>query len=266
VTDGDEPPRRFFVPGDLLAGERVTFPREQSHHMATVLRLRPGDRVVAFDGSGLDRVVELVTVSSLRVTGRVVDVRVGRTLPVTVVLVQGVPTGAKMDAVVRAGTELGVAEFVPVVAARATARGEGRVERWRRIAREAAQQCRRSDVPVVHAPVPFAAALAHIASCDLRLVLWERETHRTLAAALQDAVAPRRVAVVVGPEGGLDPAEVQEAVAAGALTVTLGPLILRTETAGLAAVAMVLYELVLRRPLGSSGLSDPPGSGPRDPR
>ncbi|MDR7561571.1 MAG: RsmE family RNA methyltransferase [Armatimonadota bacterium] len=246
MTERDAPARRFFVPADRVAGDRVNFAREQARHIATVLRLRPGDRVVAFDGSGVDRVVELLTVTPAQVTGRVVEVRTGRTPPLTVVLVQGVPRGAKMDAVVRAGTELGVAEFIPLLAARAVPRAEGRVDRWRRIAREAAQQCRRSDVPAVHPPMSLAPALARIASCDLRLVLWEGETRRTLADALRDA-SPRRVALVVGPEGGLTAAEVEEARAQGALTVTLGPLILRAETAGLAAVAMLLYELVLRR-------------------
>ncbi len=262
MTDRDAPARRFFVPADLLAAGRVVFPREQAHHMAVVLRLRAGDRVVAFDGTGVDRVVELVEVAPDRVVGRVVDVLPGRRPPLHLVLVQGVPRGAKMDAVVRAGTELGVVEFLPVVAARTTARGQGRVERWRRIARDAAQQCRRSDVPVVHPPQPLSAALAHIASCDLRVVLWEGETRRTLAHALRDAPAARRVAVAVGPEGGWDPAEVAEAVAAGAVTVTLGPLILRTETAGPAAVAMVLYELALRRTADSSPSDRPPGTLP----
>ncbi len=191
---------------------------------------------------------ELETVTPDRVSARVVETRTGTRPLLHLALLQGVPKGAKMDEVVRMGTELGAAEFIPFLSARTVAEGRGRAARWRRIAAESAAQCRRGDVPAVHDPVPLDQALERVAGYDLVLVLWEGEQTRTMAQALAAAPNPQRVAITVGPEGGLVSAEVERAVERGAVPVTVGPLILRTETAGVAALAMVVYELTLRRP------------------
>lgn len=222
----------------------------QAHHMAVVLRLQPGERCVFFDGSQVDRVVELQRVSPQEVTGRVIESRPGPRLGIALTLVQGIPKGVKMDDVVRMGTELGVAEFIPVRTRRTVAEARQRAPRWRRIAVEAAKQSRRGDVPHVHEAVPFSAALDAVQGYDLILVLWEGEQQHTIARALAAAGTPGRVAVIVGPEGGLDIAEVEEATRRGAKPVSLGPLILRTETAGVVAMSMILYELLLRRSRG----------------
>lgn len=216
--------------------------------------------MVAFDGTGVERVVVLDTVTAAAVTARVADTRRGVVPALHLTLLQGVPKGAKMDAIVRMGTELGVMDFVPFISARTVASGRGRVDRWRRIAVEAAKQCRRSDLPSVHSPVPLAAALERLLGTDLVVVLWEGEQQRTLADALGSAAPVRRVALIVGPEGGLKDEEVQEAVRRGAVPVTLGPLVLRTETAGVAALAMVVYELTLRRSATAG-----PGTGNQGP-
>lgn len=199
-----------------------------------------------FDGSAIEHIVELAQVASDEVTARVVERRPGIRPGIGLTLVQGVPKGAKMDAIIRMGTELGVTEFVPVHSRRTVAEAKHRAARWRRIAVEASKQSRRADVPEVYDPVPFDLALGHLAGHDLILLLWEGERMRSLADALTDARSPQRVAVVIGPEGGLDHAEVEAATRRGAIPVSLGPLILRTETAGLVAVSMVLYEIVLR--------------------
>lgn len=225
------------------------FPPEQTRHVATVLRLRPGDRVVVFDGTGTEYVAELVTVAPDSVRARAVETHTGTRPMLHLALLQGVPKGTKMDEVVRMGTELGAAEFMPFLSARTVAEGRGRAGRWRRIAAESAAQCRRSDVPDVHDPVSLDQALERVAGYDLVLVLWEGEQTQSMARILAGAANPRRVAIVVGPEGGLAGAEVEHAVSRGAVPLTVGPLILRTETAGVAALAMVVYELTLRRPL-----------------
>ena len=239
--------RRFFAAEGAVQGGRITLRDHEAHHLAVVLRLKPGEQVVVVDGSGREHVVRLTLVDPHEAQGEVVETRAGVTVPIDVILVQGVPKGAKMDDVIRMGTELGVREFIPVLTKRAVAESRGRADRWRRIAVEAAKQSRRADVPAVLDPVAFPAALGRLADADLVLLLWEGERSRTLAEALREARAPRRVALLVGPEGGFDDSEVAEAVGRGAVPVSLGPLILRTETAGMAAVAMVLYELTLRR-------------------
>jgi 16S rRNA (uracil1498-N3)-methyltransferase len=151
-----------------------------------------------------------------------------------------------MDDVIRMGTELGVGEFVPLLTRRAVSQARGKVERWRRIAAAAAKQSRRADVPGVLEPRPLPDALERLPADTLLLVLWEGEQARLIGSALRAGPVSGPVALLVGPEGGLAAEEVRLAEARGGVPVTLGPLVLRTETAGIAALAMVLYELRLR--------------------
>jgi 16S rRNA (uracil1498-N3)-methyltransferase len=239
--------RRFFVPRESIEGTQVSFGPEESRHIALVLRHRPGDRIVVFDGTGAEHIAELQVIAPGHVTAQIVDTRKTAHPGLHLALLQGVPKGAKMDEVVRMGTELGVAEFIPFLSIRTVATGRGRTARWRRIAIEAAKQCRRSTVPAIHEPLPLDAALDLVAGYNLLLILWEEERQRSLADVLGAAESVSRAALIVGPEGGLEQAEVQLAVQRGAVPVTLGSLVLRTETAGVAAISMVLYELVLRR-------------------
>jgi 16S rRNA (uracil1498-N3)-methyltransferase len=234
--------RRFFVPPNSVVGTQVLFPADEARHVAAVLRLRSGDQVIVIDGKGVERTVVLTEVAPDKVAGRVVETRAISQRGV-LALVQGVPKGARMDDVVRMGTELGVSEFFPFLSKRTVAEGRGRTGRWQRIAVESAKQSRRSDVPAVHAPVPLHDVLVHIAGYNLIVMLWEGEQHRTIAQALAGLANPASVAIIVGPEGGLAEQEVDAAVARGAVPVTLGPLILRTETAGVVALAIVRYEL-----------------------
>ncbi len=237
---------RFLVPPEAVQGDRVVLPPEEARHAATVLRLRPGERVVVFDGRGEEREVELTTVSPRAVAGRVVATRHGVRPSVQLTLVQGVPKGIKMDVIVRMGTEIGVERFVPVLTRRAVARpAAARVERWRRIAAAAAKQSGRSAVPRVDAPRSVLEVWPELRD-SLVLVPWEGERSRSIGAILRAHSGASAVAICIGPEGGWTEEEVRDAVAHGAHPVTLGPLILRTETAGLVAAAMTFYELRLR--------------------
>lgn len=237
---------RFLVSPGVLQGEEVVLPPSESRHAATVLRLRPGERVVVFDGRGEEAEVELTAVSPHAVAGRVVARRVGVRPPVVITLVQGLPKGSKMDTIIRMGTEVGVARFIPVLTGRAVARpAAARAERWRRIAAAAAKQSGRSTLPQVDAPRPLEEVWPEVAG-SLILLPWEGERSRSLGQVLRAHAGVGAVTICIGPEGGWSKTEVRTAVAHGAHPVTLGPLLLRTETAGLAAAAMVLYELVLR--------------------
>jgi 16S rRNA (uracil1498-N3)-methyltransferase len=165
--------------------------------------------------------------------------------PLAVTLVQAVPKGERMETVVRAATELGVMRILPALTERTVVRLEGaragdRARRWQRVAREAAKQCGRAVVPVVEAPRPLAEWIAG-ETADLRLCFWEVEG-APLRRVIEAHAGPARSAcAIVGPEGGLTEAEVADARAAGYATVTLGPRVLRTDTAGVAIVALLQY-------------------------
>lgn len=236
---------RFFAEGPLDAAGVLPLAVADRHHLRHVLRLAPGEEVVLVAG-GVARVVRLDTVEP-EITGEAIGVIAPESVP-PVTLVQGLAKGDRMDTIVRQATELGVARIVPLAAARSLVRldaqkADARVARWQRIAAEAAKQSQRPDVPVVTAPVGIDGV---IAACEAEFVLvcQEEDTARPgVDEAIARAVPPvgAAVAVVVGPEGGLTPEEVGTLEAAGAVRVTLGPTVLRTETAGVVATALVIH-------------------------
>jgi 16S rRNA (uracil1498-N3)-methyltransferase len=207
-----------------------------ARHLVKVLRLKEGDEVIAFDGEGREWPARIERATPTSVELALGPERVTKTeSPCAILLGQGAGKGDKLETVVRAATELGVAEVVPVLTARAVAEGAGKTERLRRIAAEACKQCGRSRVPVVHPPEPLDAFLARAEACELKLVPWEGG-----GSPMRELRGPARsVALLVGPEGGLATEEVERAKSKGFRPVTLGPRILRTETAGIAAVAAV---------------------------
>ena len=239
--------RRFTIAPDQRRGDHVTFSREESRHLARVLRLAAGDTVVAVDGSGQDFTVRLESIAS-QVTGTIVGVSVRDTeSPFAITLVQGLPKGDKLEGVIRAATELGVARITPAATARAVVRldptrADARRRRWERVAREAAKQCGRSRLPTIDAPRPLADCLADPAAADtLRLCFWEEDAVPLTEVLATLAAPPAAAVAVVGPEGGLTRAEVHLAQGAGCRVVGFGPRLLRTETAGPAVIAALQF-------------------------
>lgn len=243
--------RRFFVPPAALVGDEVLLQGEVRHHLCTVLRLGPGDEVELCDGAGTLCRCRLLEVTKKVARARVLARSHQEETAFSLRLIQGLPKADKMDLILQKGTELGVGTFVPLLAERSVARLSGsrelrRLERWRRIAEEAARQCGRAYLPEVVAPQELSRATAGTES--LRLMLWEQGS-----VPLQQALPTARPAdavVLVGPEGGFSAAEADCARAAGFVPVHLGPRILRTETAGPAVAAVLQY---LYGDLGSSG-------------
>lgn len=232
---------RFFVPPETVCAEEIILPPEVLHHLSTVLRRPAGEEILLLDGTG--------TICRCRVTA--LDRRTGAARVLArwreeetafpIALLQALPKGDKMDLVLQKGTELGIGAFVPVLAARTVpgaGPGEQRLQRWERILREAARQCRRPCLPTIAPPVTLASALAACRE-ELRLFLWEEES-RPIAGVLA-AARPASAAVLVGPEGGFSPAEAAMAEAAGFVAVSLGQRILRSETAGFAVASILQY-------------------------
>jgi 16S rRNA (uracil1498-N3)-methyltransferase len=228
---------------DAVRGDRVTFPATAAHHLGHVLRVAVGDVVQAVDGSGSLLAVRLTALTGRRAEG-VVEARtpLASESPLELTLAQGIPKGDRMDAIVRMVTELGVSRVIPLLTARTVVRPEAarvaaRLARWQRIAKEAAQQSGRAVVPEVTAPRDITTLARSPGTDGLLVCLWEEE-REGLATRLPPP--PRaRVTVVVGPEGGLTAGEVGELAGAGALVAGLGRRLLRTDTAGVVAVALL---------------------------
>ena len=215
--------------------------------MARVLRLKKDTRIILADGSGREYTGTIHQVASESIA---VTLEENRVAPATeagprITLFQGLPRGDKLDSILQKCTELGAAGIVPFTAARSMARlPAGRlnekVERWQRIAREAARQSGRMSVP----EVSFAGNLADVlrqADHAVRLLLWEEEEAGTLRKLLAELRPPESIAVIVGPEGGLTREEVADATECGFVTVSLGKRVVRTETAGPAILAILQF-------------------------
>lgn len=249
---------RFFVPGRAVDGAVIAIAGQDARHIVRVLRLGPGDEIEAVDGAGAERRGRIVSVDDDGVMVMLTEGSVACREPsVFITVLQGLPKGDKMDEIVRKNTEIGVSRFVPVVTDRTVARPDQpgarrRVDRWRRVAREAAKQSGRQRIPDVLDIMSFRESLEHAASDagagdardGERLILlpWELERSRGIRDVLRERAGVGNVLVFIGPEGGFSADEVDEAVGSGAVTCSLGPRILRTETAGLVVSSIILYE------------------------
>jgi 16S rRNA (uracil1498-N3)-methyltransferase len=233
---------RLLVEPHSLRADSVDFSDEQAHQLRHVLRLRNSDRVRVFDGlEPVDLVVELTGPRSARVVERCVQPPEPRH---TVVAYPALLQRDKFEVVLQKLTEVGVAAIAPVLTERSLVReppDARRMARWKSILREATEQCGRGRVPGLQPALALDAALRHAVAESRTLVAYEGERDGSLREAL--AGAPERVSIFIGPEGGYSVKEVELAREIGACVVTLGPRILRTETASPVLAALVLYEL-----------------------
>lgn len=236
---------RLFVRPEAIERNRVQFDAAEAHHLRRVLRLRPGAVIEATDGTGCLYTVRLVTLGRAAAWGAIeARAEPARESPCAVTLGQAVLKGDRMSWLIQKATELGVARIVPLETARVVARpagGEpGRQARWQRIAREAVKQCGRVVVPAVDRPRALAEVLEEAPRHDVGWLFWE-SGGASVDAAARAAPRPARLLLLVGPEGGFTGEEVALAERAGIRLVTLGPRILRGESAGLVGVALGQY-------------------------
>jgi 16S rRNA (uracil1498-N3)-methyltransferase len=246
--------QRYFIPPGQLTESEAVVTGDDAHHIANVMRARIGDSIIVSDGASREVRATIAEIGKGRIVAAVAE-----SLPMTaepgmcVTIAQSLPKGDKMETIIQKGTEIGAVRFLPFLSERTVVQYDAkketkRLERWHKIAKEAAEQAHRNRVPAVEAPQTWKQLLQSVREADAAFFCYEKEAGTMLKQQLRSAIAARggaegmNVLLIVGPEGGFSEREAQEAEAAGCVPVLLGARILRTETAGLVGLTCLLYE------------------------
>jgi 16S rRNA (uracil1498-N3)-methyltransferase len=236
-------PQHFIIDGEDL------------HHISRVMRMKSGDQIICVTEDGRSAVCTIAEITDEQIVADVVKWEEETAeLPVHITIASGLPKGDKLEWIIQKGTELGAAKFVPFLAARSIVKWDEKksakkVERWQKIAKEAAEQSHRSKIPTVDSPVSIKTILQRAEQYDSCLVAYEEEAKRgeasVLATTLRDLKSGQSLLIIFGPEGGLSTDEVSLLKDKGFLMCGLGPRILRTETAPLYLLSAVSYHFEL---------------------
>ncbi len=240
---------RYFVSKTQIEGNRIKITGEDYQHLKKVLRAVKGDVItVCCDGTDYTSVID--DIFSDCIYSNITDKTVNVTEPtLKVTLYQGLPKADKMELIVQKCIELGISEIVPVITERSIVKinsekdAQAKVSRWQKIALEAAKQCNRGLVPVVSMPVRFTEAVAGAFNKDLAIIPYEKESSVGFKEIVSACSNTKSAAIFIGPEGGFTEQEIELADSRGIRKLTLGPRILRTETAGIVALSLMMYEL-----------------------
>ena len=241
---------RFFAEPGNIGEKEIVITGADVNHIRNVLRMRTDEEVLIADGQGAEYRCKLIELSENEVRAQILWKLDGNAeLSSEVTLFQGLPKSDKMDLIVQKCVELGVDRIVPVSTKRAVVKLDAkkeqtRLKRWNTISESAAKQSGRGVIPEVSGVMSFGKALEEAKKLDVLLIPYERAEHMAETRRVMGSIQPgQSVGIFIGPEGGFEESEVEEAVAAGAKAITLGKRILRTETAGLAVMAMLSYLL-----------------------
>lgn len=247
------PDFRAYAPDTPADAAEIKLSPEESHHLVTVNRCGRGDPVTAFNGRGREWVAECTDPSKSAAGLRVKESRQAKPLPHEITLGQALPKGATMDDIVRQATEIGTARIVPLLSERTQVHLDGdragkKIEKWRTAAIEAAKQCGNPWLPEITAIQNLATFIPSAKDYDLKLVASLHGGATSLKKSLAHYAAkhghpPRKVLWLVGPEGDFSSAEMTAAISAGFQPVTLGPLVLRSDTAAICALSVLSHEL-----------------------
>lgn len=248
---------RFYLPAAQTRNAELTLSEREAHHALHVLRVRSGERVVVLDGAGQELLCEVRGVERHAVTLAVRQRNTIPPLPYRLTLLQAVPKGKAMDVIVQKATELGAHRIIPILSERTVTQldGEGaesKAEKWEATAIESIKQCGSAWLPQVELPLSPHACLARQEKFELPLIASLQPDSRHPREYFQTFLAergrlPQSICVWVGPEGDFTPAEINAIKTSGALPITLGPLILRSETAAIYCLSVLNYELQAAR-------------------
>src|SRR5207248_707045 len=245
---------RFYISPENWNPDALVLRDSEAHHARDVLRLKQGDRAVLFNGRGHEIMSEVVDLAKHEVRLRKLQENETARLRCRITLGQAIPKGKNMDLIVQKAVEIGAAEIAPLISERTIVdldkkEAEQKKAKWQQIAIEAAKQCGQNWLPTVHAPRKLKDFFSHAGSFDLRLIGSLQPDAIHLKKILGDYVdqyrdRPKHVLMLVGPEGDFTPAEVALAKTHGCLPITLGPIILRVETAAIYCLSILSYELM----------------------
>ncbi|PRZ17144.1 16S rRNA (uracil1498-N3)-methyltransferase [Laceyella sediminis] len=236
--------QRYFIAQEQIVETSIRLVGDDVHHIKNVMRNKPGDRIICCAGQGLDYLAEIESIDGDQIIARIVERTPSRGEPRTKVLIaQSLPKGDKLEWILQKGTELGASAFLPFSSERSIVKIDARKigkkrERWERIVKEAAEQAHRGKLPTVATPMSWKALLQEIGKRECAWIAYEKGG-LPLAEAM--ASAKDEILLIVGPEGGFTESEIEEAKEAGAVPISLGSRILRTETAPLMALSCILF-------------------------
>ncbi|WP_041589418.1 16S rRNA (uracil(1498)-N(3))-methyltransferase [Thermoanaerobacterium thermosaccharolyticum] len=240
--------RKFFVKNEDIKDGIARINGDDAHHIINVLRFKIGTKLIISNGKN-QYIVTILDIENSSVILKIIE-EYNQVVesPINITLYQGLPKSDKMDLIIQKCTEIGIKKIVPVETEFSTIKIKekniyNKINRWKKISLEASKQSGRSIVPDVLVPVGFKDALESLNEFDLCLIPYEKETNMRLKDVLKKNFDAKNICVFIGPEGGFSENEIMAAIEYGAIPVTLGPRILRTETAGIVTSSIILYEL-----------------------
>ena len=241
---------KFFTPAHMFSDTHAKITGEDVKHIYKVLRVKPGEKVVVNNLESEEFLGEVEEVNKQEVSIKILEkLDVNNESNLNITLFQGMPKAAKMDLIVQKCVELGVLEIIPTITDRVDVKLKGefkKLDRLNKIALEACKQSKRTVIPEVLEPMDFKGVLEKIDELDLMVIPYENATGygiRAMVNSIENKDSIKNVGIMVGPEGGFEESEIEALKEKGAHIVTLGPRILRTETAGFTGISLIQYEL-----------------------
>jgi len=239
--------RRFFVNPETIGKDKVSLvDKDDIHHILRVLRLKEKEPIIVLDGLGNEYNVVITSIGKDVITGKIVEKVTHPPKKIELTLIQALPKIAKMDLVISKCTELGISKIIPVKTQRSVINLKDestRCTRWKKIAKSSSAQCQRVDIPIINSITNLTTSLELIKEVDLGLILYEKAKGLLRNVFLNKNLKLKKIAIFIGPEGGFTYQEIKEVESKGIIPVSLGPYILRCETAPIVACSIILYEL-----------------------
>lgn len=232
----------YFIPSESIVNGHFTVSGQEARHLITVRRVKPGDEINLFDGSGANYTARVEAVRDGELSGTIIGETQSHKPAISINLYQSVPKGERLDWLVEKAAELGVNSIIPIEAQRSVVKGisANKLDRWRRLSQAASKQCGRSDIMAVYDPMQISDALQAVSGKALNIIPWESENAKSISGLAKDIASAKIVNIFIGPEGGFTIREIDRAREHWIIPVTLGARILRVETAALLSAALVM--------------------------